>query len=64
MEQEKQTPLTITETRESDFDRELHVSVFDYLADAYLAGKISLDEVQLTFNEIEDMHAEVDGRDD
>lgn len=56
-------PIRITETRESDFDRELHVSVFDYLADAYLAGKMSLEDVELTFAEVEEMHSEVDGRD-
>jgi hypothetical protein len=57
-------PLQITETRESDFDRELHVSVFDYLADAYLAGRLSLDEVVLSYHEAEGIEAGADGRSD
>lgn len=46
------SPERPTETRESDFDHEFKVSVFDYMIDQVLAGSISMEEGITAFNEV------------
>lgn len=46
------SPEKLTETHESDLDREFKISVFDYMIDQVLAGSITMDECVEAFQEV------------